>query len=294
MKLIKRTLVLLIILISSLITAIDGLHKIAIEGMPGAGKSTSLLELIGEFQDRCILLSETNPEPNAPWQDYSVIDQGDIFHRIWVTRMHLVDALSQSTPCVLFDRSYYSNLAYKFASDKYCKTTLYTDYLDIFKKDLKNKQFSLIIILDVTPEIGLARRNLLGDNISYPWTEVGFLKEFRNFYATELANFADCPIVTISTDNLTKSEVKSKIKAEIEKVIGPSVNYETHFPESIKNQILTFGKEKNLGYNHSQVVNVLGFPTIYFRQHSVQIHNGTPVFFNNQRLKEIIHEYTTQ
>lgn len=91
------------------------IHKIAIEGMPGAGKSISLIDLF----------SETNPEPNSKWQDFSASDQGDIFHSIWTTRMQLAGTLSEVMPCLLFDRSYYSNLAYKYASDKYCGTNFY-------------------------------------------------------------------------------------------------------------------------------------------------------------------------
>ena len=292
MKPIRISVVLLTLIILSLTGRIEAIHKIAIEGMPGAGKSTSLLELINEFQDRCILLSETNPEPDAVWQDYSVSDQGDIFHQIWLTRMHLVDALEPITPCVLFDRSYYSNLAYKFASDKYCKTTLYTDYVRIFNRDLRNKQYSLIIILDVSPEVGLARRHLLKDNIAYPWTEVGFLNEFRNFYINELIKFADCPILTICTDHLSTEEVKAKIRVEIEKTIGPRLNNKEYFSKTDENQIIAFGQEMNLGPQHSQIINVLGFPTIYFRQHSVQIYKDRTLFFNNKHLKDIIDEYS--
>ncbi|MGH2611587.1 MAG: deoxynucleoside kinase [Rhabdochlamydiaceae bacterium] len=268
-------------------------HKIAIEGMPGAGKSTSLLDLISEFSDRCILFSETNPEPNSDWQDLSANDQGDIFHRIWTTRMHLVDALSEKMPCLLFDRSYYSNLAYKYASDRHCGTNFYNEYIEIFNKDLRDKQFSLIILLDVTPEIGLLRRYRVRDTIIFPWAEIDFLKEFREFYTKELIKFVVCPIVTINTDDLSPSEVKSRIREEIQKVIGiPLKHHVVKFSEDIKKQLLEFGQEKKLGKCHSELINVLGYPTIYFRQHSVQLYNGRPTFLNNQRWKESIYEIT--
>lgn len=270
-------------------------HKVAIEGMPGAGKSTSLLDLISEFSDRCILLSETNPEPNSDWEDFSANDQGDIFHRIWTTRMHLADALSEKIPCLLFDRSYYSNLAYKYASDRNCGTNFYNEYIEIFNKDLRDKQFSLIIVLDVNPEIGILRRYRLGDIIAFPWTEIGFLNAFRKFYTTELIKFATCPIVTINTDNLSPSEVKSRIREELQKIIGdPLKHHAIDFSEDIKKQLLDFAKEKKLGKCHSDLINVLGYPTMYFRQHSIQLYNRRPTFLNNQRWEEIIHEITTQ
>lgn len=269
-------------------------HKIAIEGMPGAGKSTSLLELISEFSDRCILFSETNPEPNSEWQDFSASDQGDIFHRMWTTRMRCADALAERVPCLLFDRSYYSNLAYKYASDRYCGTNFYSDYIEIFNRDLRDKQFSLIILLDVAPEIGLLRRHQLGDLIAFPWTEIGFLNEFRKFYTQELAKYAKCPIVTINTDNLSPSEVKSRIREELQKILGsPLEHHSVEFSEEIKNQMLEFAQEKMLGKYHSELINVFGHPTMYFRQHSIQFYDGRPAFLNNQRWEEIIHEITT-
>lgn len=268
-------------------------HKIAIEGMPGAGKSTSLLDLISEFSDRCILFSETNPEPDSEWQDFSATDQGDIFHKMWATRMYFADNLSGRVQCLLFDRTYYSNLAYKYASDRYCSTNFYNQYLEIFNKDLRDKQFSLIILLDVNPHIGLLRRHQLGDTITFPWTEIGFLKEFRKFYREELIKFATCPIVTINTDNLSPSEVKSQIREEIQKIIGsPLEHHSVEFSDEVKNQILKFAQEKRLGKHHSELINVFGYPTVYFRQHSIQLYDGRPTFLNNQRWKEIIHEIT--
>jgi thymidylate kinase len=268
-------------------------HKIAIEGMPGAGKSTSLLDLISEFSDRCILFSETNPEPNSEWQGFSPSDQGDIFHQIWTTRMDLAIALSEKVPCLLFDRSYYSNLAYKYASDRHCGTNFYDEYIKIFNNDLRDKQFSLIILLDVSPEIGLLRRHQLGDMITFPWSEIGFLEELRRFYTEELIQFATCPIVTINTNNLSSSEVKSRIREEIEKIIGvPLEHHPVEFSEDIKNQMIKFSEEKMLGNYHSELINVFGYPTMYFRKHSIQLHDGRPVFLNTQRWKEIIQEIT--
>lgn len=269
-------------------------HKIAIEGMPGAGKSTSLLDLIAEFRDRCILFSETNPEPDAEWKNFSASDQGDIFHQIWTTHMHLANALSGKVSCLLFDRSYYSNLAYKYASDRYCGTNFYDEYVKIFNRDLKDQQFSLIILLDASPEIGLLRRHKVGDMIPFPWSEIGFLVELRRFYTEELIQFATCPIVVIDTNDLSSSEVKSRIREEIEKVIGVHVQHHSaEFSEEVKNQLIEFSQEKMLGNYHSELINVFGYPTMYFRKYSIQLHEGRPVFLNTLRWKEILHEIIT-
>lgn len=271
------------------------LHKIAIEGMPGAGKTTTLLDLIDEFQGQCMLLSETNPEPNATWENYSSNAQGDIYHQLWVTRMSLADKLSSQTSCVLFDRSYFSNLAFKFAYDQFNGTTLYADYMELFNNDLRDKAFSLIIVLDISPEAGLLRRERIKDEILHPWTEVAFLKSLRCFYHKELEKLTETQVITICTDNLSPIDLKERVSDEIQKIIGPvKKSTAIRFAPESKSQILKFAKEQNLGEVHSEIVNVLGCPTIYFRRHSVLNHDGQTGYFNNQQLMTLINEYESK
>lgn len=267
-----------------------GRRFFAVEGMPGAGKTSSLLELIPELQEEFILLSETNPEPNANWQDREIEDQTKIYHQIWFDRMTSAELLSKKLNSIfLFDRTYFSNLAFKYALDVLSGSHSYSSYLNLYKQDLEEKKFSLIIILDVHPTIGYQRRLSLGNPIPYPWSEKQFLEAFRKFYLEELPKITSTPHIFINTDFLSLSEVKIKILeilTSYSKCQGKTqVSLSTCEAEEL---LLDFGKKHQLGAKHSKLVNVFGCPTLYFSQHSIQIVDGAPVFINNERLREVL------
>lgn len=266
----------------------------AVEGMPGAGKTTSLIEIISELSEEFILFSETNPEPNAKWQDDEIEDQTNRYHQIWFDRMTSVDLLAQKSKSIfLFDRTYFSNLAFKYALDDLSGGHSYFSYLDLYERDLKEKKFSLIIILDVHPTIGYQRRLSLGNPIPFPWSEKQFLSCFRKFYLEELPKITSTPLIYIKTDSLSSSEVKTKIL----EILTSYTSCQERTQISLNNSeaeelLLNFGKEHQLGNKHSKLVNVFGCPTLYFSQHSIQIVDGKPVFINNKRLREVQEKIT--
>ena len=57
---------------------------IAVEGMPGAGKTSVLFDIAEELEGTCVLLSEMNLEPNSSWKKLSSKEQSHIFHNLWV------------------------------------------------------------------------------------------------------------------------------------------------------------------------------------------------------------------
>ena len=263
--------------------------NIAIEGMPGAGKTTSLIQIIEELSEEFILLSETNPEPNHTWQEEDLQDQTQVYHQIWLDRMTTVEQFHKKSNFIfLFDRSYFSNLAFKHAFDFLQNSDFYSGYYRQFEKELKEKEFSLIIVLDVDPDIGYQRRLSVGDPIPFPWSEQKFLKGLRTFYLEELGRITKTPIIYINTDTFTPSETKAKLLQVIVQ--------QTHFDGNARkilndpqaeNLLLKYGKEHHLGQKHSALINVFGYPTLYFLKHSLQFVDGEPLFFNNKRLKEI-------
>ncbi len=245
------------------------LHKIAIEGMPGAGKTTILLELIAEF-DQCVLFPELHPEPGAESEEYCENRKGDIYHQMQITRMHLIDQLPKEIAAILLDRSFYSNYAYKFAIDQNCNTPEFTEYVRLFHQDFDNEKLDLIIFLDAKPKTGLLRRGMRGDKIQEPWAEIKFLTEFRNFYFHELSKLTDTPILYITTDNFSLHEVKAKIRQEIQKWIPLLENTKVAKKAAKEEEkIIAFANEYDLGTHHSQIVNVLEYPTMYFLEHVI-------------------------
>lgn len=289
----------LLIILSSL--SVEGFacesrsYKIAIEGIPGGGKTSALIKLITKLSDQnFLLISETNPEPNADWQNDSALQQGDIYHSMWHERMLLVKKLEDRThKNILFDRSFYSNLAYKYAMDKVYKTNMYSDYVEKYKKDLKYHEFDLIIVLDTSPEIGLNRRITSGEVVPAPWNNLDFLYALKGFYDQELTKLTQDKVVYITTDNIDMDKIQQTIASLATNHSCPADSLdklESSYPGK-ENAILLleeFARKSNLGTLRSELIYIHGIPTIYYSKHSIQLVDGKAVFFNNKQLKDII------
>jgi thymidylate kinase len=285
--------------------------KIALEGMPGAGKTSSLLHLVSELEGTCVVLSELLPEPTADWSILTIINQGRIYHDLWVSRMEVVRKLSPYTNCFLFDRTYFTNLAFAYATDNFLKNKKYIkeaknkkryvnepSYEGIFNelkqltlRDLKNEKFDLIIFLDISPTTGLARRNKINDSIPWLSSEKVWLGFLREFYHKELPKFYKGKIIYINTEKYSLDETLQKIKTylkdeiDIKSCLCTAKNKEVD--QNSEEYIVNFGKNYNLGPYRSEVVHVYGYPTIYYRKHSIQLVNGQLRWFNNHQLNLI-------
>ena len=85
---------------------------IALEGMPGAGKTTSLLSSVKFLNNTSILLPETNPEPDVHYEDLT-----DYFANIELERMNILSSENALQYNFILDRCYISNLAYIYATE---------------------------------------------------------------------------------------------------------------------------------------------------------------------------------
>jgi len=264
-------------------------YKIAIEGMYGAGKTTALLDLISEL-DECILFSDLNLKPESNFEEYSENQAGDIFHQMQINRMHLISKLPKEVKTVLLDRSFYSNLSYQFALNENSRIISYEEYVKIFHQSFDSEKLDLIIFLDVSPEICLSRITSRGGAIPEHLQDIIFLTKLREFYLYKLPTFTTTPIIYINTEDLSPQEVKLIIKKEIQKYV---VLLETPRKELEKytQDILKFAEQHNLGKSHSKIVSILGYPTIYFGNHSIVLFEGQPIFFNNSSLKKMLEKY---
>lgn len=285
--------------------------KIALEGMPGAGKTSSLLHLVSELEGTCVVLSELLPEPTTDWSILTIKNQGKIYHDLWVSRMEIIQKLSPYTNCFLFDRTYFTNLAFAYATDNFLKNKKYvkeaknkkryineSPYEGTFNelkqltlRDLKNEHFDLIIFLDVSPITGLGRRNKINDLIPWLSSEKVWLDFLREFYHKELPKFYKGKIVYIDTENYSLDETIQKIKFYLknEIAIKPCISKAKNkgVNQNSEEYIVSFAKNYNLGPFRSEIVYVYGYPTIYYRKHSIQLVNGQLRWFNNYQLKLI-------
>lgn len=286
---------------------------IALEGMPGAGKTSTIFRLIPGLEGICIILPELNAEPGSELNSLSISKQGEKFHQWWDSRMKILKELSPYTNCFLLDRTYFTNLAYSYAFDKFLdqkkyassvenkerydkessETSKYEFQKKLFKQDLEDKPLDLIIILDVSPEEGLRRRHSVHDHIPWPWSERIFLSFLQEFYYKELPKYTQAKIVYIKTDNKPFFKIEKEIKSLLENYLNKKIPEKSLKSTNLKdeNKILGFSEEHKLGKLRSPLVSVFGYPTIYFKKQSVQLVNGTPKFLNNTQLSFIAHKF---
>lgn len=264
--------------------------KIVIEGMPGAGKTSAIFHLANELEGRCIIIPEVNPEPTDVWKTASIKDQGTVFHQIWVSRMEILRSFSGKNHCFLLDRNYISNLAFTYAMDKFKGTNLYPIHKQAILNDMNlSSDISLLIILDVSPELSIKRRSSLKQSLPWPWMEIDFLEGFREFYIKELPLLFQKEITHIATDSLTQEEVRSQIMERISPLL-PAIKPKEKLNISQKDidKLMQFAALHNLGSFRSLPILVFNYPTIYFSKHGVQLdEHGNPVFFNNKRLSDL-------
>ncbi|OGW09709.1 MAG: hypothetical protein A2W77_05195 [Nitrospinae bacterium RIFCSPLOWO2_12_39_16] len=266
---------------------------IGIEGGPGGGKTTVLSTIAEQLEGRAILLSEINFEPGSPWKNLPLKDQGDIYLRLWIERMTLLKTVQDPHICFMLDRTYFSNFAYTYALDALTGSHYYPAQVKLFINNILKIPFEKILIFDVSPEIGLQRRQLREDKIPWPWSQLDFLKALQQFYRKELPQFGITNVCFIDTLR-EKESVVATVKREILNVIDEReknlVSYTLPHETQIK-VLYSFAKKNELGDSCTHVINVLGAPTLYFLKHSLQLNQEHPVFFNNNQLRCLITRY---
>jgi len=283
--------------------------KVAIEGMPGAGKTSAILKLASDLEGKCIVLSELQPLPQADWSILPAKQQSRIYHELWVSRMEVITKLSPHTPCFIFDRTHLTNLAFAYATDKFLHGKKYAEKVENKQKyleepsyekgymehkkqyirDLNCKDFDLMIVLDVSVDTGLARRNRINDDIPWMGSEKIWLSFLREFYYEVLPEFYKGKILYIETGNLSEKQVLQKIRLKLEEFLSYE-RTQTTFKEKDSNLLMAFAHSYNLGTRKSSIVSAYGYPTLYFRKHSIQVVDGKVQWLNNYRLLEIAHE----
>lgn len=269
-----------------------------LEGMSGAGKSTTLIHLAPELQNEYFILSELNPEPDSEWARGSIEQQSTAFYQEWHQRMTILKNFYPRDVNFLLDRSYIGCMAFTYAMDKLQKTDNYEKFKDKIKKDFDiNQDFTKIIVLDVDPTVSIKRRQIAGDGNPWPWLErtpwpwdnVQFLGFFREFYIKELPELTKAELIYINTTNLSKKELNKKLLRVLnsftpksKKIINKNISQEQ------ENILMKYAIEKKLGYYQSKPILIGGFPSIILERHIIQLdNNNKPVFLNNKRLLEL-------
>lgn len=257
--------------------------RIAFEGLPGAGKTSALANYVQHNDHHTLLFPEVNLDHIFPSSNQFCYEH---YNNYWIKRIEIIKRYNIFNRILLFDRSYYTTLAYLFAT---MKEQGYLSIKQKFKQYFVNNFFDMIVLFFVKNSIGICRRIYNQGSIDYPWNQKYFLNKIQEFYKHELSTVFNGEIIYIDTTNMNFQDMNSQI-VRIVQNFPKSDNNRQYFLNSnyVLNKILFFAKQYNLGKNYTELVNFLGVPTVYFRQYAVHLLDKEPIFSDNKTLEKIL------
>jgi len=248
-------------------------RKIFIEGMPGTGKSSILFDIISSDDNYDLI-----PELHLSDQDSGKkLDKSKLYHQTWKNRMKILDSDIDKT--FLFDRTYYSNLAFTYAHDKLKGGSLYNDMKNMIKNDMKTGNYDMMLLFDAEPETTLSRREYSEKEMESPWDNPEFLKHVREFFNEKIEEFAPGAI-RINTENESLDSVEEKVNTFVPFDKGKKENKN----KNIERLLLNYARRNNMGEQHSPLVSFLDFPAMYFGRDCIIYKNNNVEHLDNNLL----------
>lgn len=265
-------------------------YRIAIEGLPGSGKTSLLFSLIEKMGQDTLILSELNPEPSDSWIEQDEDDKGSFYHKLWVERMAIIENFKKSIKGVFFDRSFFSNLAFSYAFDRFYNTKSYNYQKMLFENELSHYKIDLIIILLVSSQESINRRKIQRYSLAPHLKSKEFLENLHFFYSKLLPSLSNSPILFLDTDCLEQEKILNLIETLVDINSNQSEKNKVNNIE-LKKKFLELGRKyKLLDEGCSSIINFLGYPTMYFGKHCLQFDKDQFFFLNNNRLNKILSE----
>ncbi|MFH1454997.1 MAG: glycosyltransferase [bacterium] len=192
---------------------IYNLEKIvALEGMPGAGKTTFIKNYADNEKKLFI--------PQLQIKDEKILDKDNFetskqFLIIEKNKTDFINKIDKKYSEIILDRTFITTLAYCYARSKVNNTPKeYELLLEVYEKVKHTITFPThLIYLDVSIKESLKRRGVYSKSIKYKnWFDPIFLGYFKKFYRTELKKFLFIKISYIDTSNLDVDKATRKIK----------------------------------------------------------------------------------
>ena len=184
---------------------------IALEGMPGAGKTT--------FTEKYLDLNKRVFVPQLHIKDKKILlknnlDTSKEFLMAERNKTRLIGKLGKNYPEIVVDRTFITTLAYCYARSKINNTPEeYIRLIDFYEKIKNEITFPThIIYMDVSIKKSLERRSIHSGKEKYQnWFNPLFLKHFRNFYKTELEKILPIKPIPVDTSDLISEGTGEKI-----------------------------------------------------------------------------------
>jgi thymidylate kinase len=171
--------------------------KIALEGLPGAGK-TSILNSLCKQKDIC-LLQQFEVAIDAKIDDQLQYINNDVFKSCLTQK-------TSSRICVL-DRDFTSTLAFNYAKSRMNGSAEYSSLLTRYKEMLGTELvlLDIYVYLRLTPELSIARKKREQDSIWSNPEFLTYLKEFYDDYFDYLKHIAFVVEINTADESLEKA-----------------------------------------------------------------------------------------
>jgi len=232
-----------------------------------------------------LILPEINPVNSSDWINSPPELLFNTLHKLWKLRIKSI-SLFKENQHFIFDRSFFTHLAYFYAYDKQNATCFFNKQLKLHNRDLDSEYFSSIIILITSVENSIKRKKELFDSCQLK-KELAFLQNFQEFYLKILPNIISPQnIKIIDTDILDKNNTQKAILTQICSSLTKKQTQKHFIPNYRQiSKIKMFAKQNNLGLISSNPLTIRGIPTIYYEKHCVQLNTCGPVFLDHKQLK---------
>lgn len=184
---------------------------IAIEGMPGAGKTTFIEKYVNS--EDMVFIPQLQVEEDILEKDDLETSKQFLFAEGKKTEQ--LGNLCKQYSQVFMDRTFFTTLAYCYARSKINNVQEeYNSLLRVYERIKHTITFPThVIYLDVSVDESIRRRiHYAEDNKYKNWFDPSFLDYIKEFYATELKKFFPEIFLYVDTTSLEIEEVNSKIK----------------------------------------------------------------------------------
>lgn len=184
---------------------------IALEGMPGAGKTTFIKNYL-DHREKVFL-------PQLQIENKQILHKNNLetSRQFLITeknKTNLINKIGENHSEIIMDRTFITTLAYCYARSKMNDTPKeYEKLLDFYMKTKNKITFPThVVYIDVSIEKSLKRRQAHSKDEKYQnWFNPTFLNYFKDFYKMELKKFLPVTLSYIDTSNLTLREATKRI-----------------------------------------------------------------------------------
>ena len=185
---------------------------VALEGMPGAGKTTFINSYVKNNGNIKFL-------PQLEIKNRKILERDNLettkmFLSAEKEKSDLINQIAKENKEIVIDRTFLTTLAYCYARSKKLKNDEYSKLIEFYNKIKEDITFpTKLIFLDVENKRSLERRRRFANNPDYSnWFDEEFLNHMREFYKKEISKFINIKVDYVDTTSMSIEEVSNTLK----------------------------------------------------------------------------------